>query len=108
MNFFGLLRRCGAAGADCPHGLVGDHENLERLGGKLDQTMTHLGFDDIHGFAGVTLGQRLADANQRDQAGGKCGRGFLGHRVVGLAEELAALGVSDDDLGAANRQQHAG
>ena len=51
----------------------------------------------VVGLAVFALALRLADAEYRAQAGGESGLDLLVHRLVGLAEVGAALGVADDD-----------
>ena len=49
------------------------------------------------GAARLALGQRLADADQRDQPVADGGLGLQADRLVGLAEMLAPLGVAELD-----------
>ena len=48
------------------------------------------------GVAALALLLGLADTQNRQQAGGQRGGDLLGQRLVGLAEQLAALGVTED------------
>ena len=59
-----------------------------------------LAIDDIERPAGFALVERLADADDRPQAGRHRRANLAVHDDVGLGEEAAALGVADDDPGA--------
>ena len=65
---------------------------------------------DQHGFglAAFALCQQLADADDRGEPGFERRLGPLQHRLVGLAEILAALAVADDDVAARPRRSASG
>jgi hypothetical protein len=76
-----LLGRGRAAGADGPHGFVGDDD----LAGAMRQLVDHRGqlaLDHGFGLAGLALGQRLADADDGRDALGQRSLGLLGHQQV--------------------------
>ena len=109
----GVVGGGGPAGADRPDGLVGDHERrdlLVRAAGEPGLDLAeHLRF----GLPRLALVERLAAAHDRRHAV-RLDRGDLAvHHLVGLAEDLAALGVADDhvddvELGEERRRHLAG
>lgn len=94
MNLLGLLRGGDLAGANSPDGLIGN-DNLGPFGG-LGLEGLELLADDLNGFAGLALLERLAAApNDADAVfGGVLGLG--GDELVGLLENGAALRVAED------------
>src|SRR5262245_13741187 len=104
-----LLRLCGCrgpAGADRPHRLVGDDAGGDLLGADVGEGGVDLTGDDGAGRLGLALLERLADAHDRDEAGGQHGAGPPVDGLVGIAEELPALGVTDDHEDAARLAEH--
>ena len=61
-----------------------------------------LAAQNIFGEAGFALFQNFADADDGSQAGFQRGLELQVDGVVGFAEILAALGVADDDVSAAD------
>src|SRR2546425_9354037 len=106
VHFLRLPRGRGAARADRPDRLVGDHAPGDLGGRGAGEGARHLPLDDRGGRVGVPLGERLADADGRRELGGEDGVQAAVHRLVGLAEVLAALGVPDDDVRAPRLAQH--
>jgi len=97
-----------SAGADGPHRLVGDDRAREIGRRETGATGHQLAHDDLHGRVRLALLQRLAHAHDRREPGRERGDQALVHGLVGLAEELAALGVPDDDVRAAGLDEHRG
>ncbi len=98
MDLADLLDGGHAAGADRPHGLVGDHQwtgtRLLEHGQLLAQHVEHL--------PAVTLLQRFPDAEDGHEAV-LAGRLHLLHEVgVGLAEDVPALAVAQEHTVAAD------
>ena len=56
----------------------------------------------------LTLLPRLADAEDRDETGPPCAGDLAANDGVGLAMTLAALGMADDHMAAAEIRQHLG
>ena len=75
--------------------------NLRQASRKLGST----GFDLL---SGLPLFQALAHAEDTAEPSGYCCRQTLSGGFVGLAEVLPALGMSDDDMGAAHSSEHGG
>ena len=99
MDFLSLFRSGNLAGADGPHGFVGDGD-----AGRVPETLRELGGDgvelfedDIVGSAGFTVLEGLTTAGDDVHTSGGALLNLGGDDVVGLAEEGAALGVADDD-----------
>ena len=68
VHFLGLLRRRRAAGADRPNGLVGDDGLRERSHARRFETAVDLALDDRARLPRFALLERLADADDRNQA----------------------------------------
>ena len=102
VDFLGLRGRRRAAGADRPDRLVRDHEAL-RGDRAVDavEAARELRVDDVERAAAVALGEHLADAHDRAEPGRERGARFLADALVRVAEELAALAVTDDRPGRA-------
>ena len=104
----GLLGRRGAAGADRPDRLVGDHD-LGEVGSAstlgevgLELALEHrLGLVRRRAASSVSPTQRIGSSPAASAAGD-----LARQRLVGLAEELAALGVAEDDRLDAELDQH--
>ena len=93
VRVLGHLRRRAQAGADRPDGLVRDDEALVlREGGDLAA-------EHVLRLVGLALFERLADARDDAEPCGKRGLGATRDALVGLAEELAPLGVADERAG---------
>src|SRR6266850_2598489 len=101
-----LSGRGGAAGADRPHRLVGDDAGGELLGADVGEGRVDLPGNDGAGRLRLTLLERLADADDRNESGGQHGVDTPIDGLVRLAEELPALGVADDDERAPRLAQH--
>src|SRR4029453_720631 len=76
--------------------------------GEAGQGAADLALDDLGGAAGLALLQDLADADDRLHAGPEHGPGLAVDQLVVLARVLAALGVADGHVLAAQLGQHRG
>ena len=97
-----LRRRRGAPRADGPHRLVGDQAAREVGVGDVRDGGVELGLDAPERLARVALGERLADADDGREPGAQRRARLEVHGGVELAEELAPLGVAEDDVLAAD------
>jgi len=95
VRLLGLLGGSGLASADGPDGLVSDND----LGPVLDVLAdgSELSGVDLVGLVGLSLVELLADAGHHVEAVLEGELGLQGNDVVGLAEDVAALGVAEDD-----------
>ena len=57
----------------------------------------HLGEDDLLGLAGLAVAQQLANAGDDVQADGQGLGHFLTDELISLAENMATLGVTQDN-----------
>ena len=103
-----ISRGRGFAGANGPDRFVGDHHVRGLLGGNLVEGAQALAAQHVVGESGFALFEHFADADDGDESRFERGLEFEIDGVVGLAEILAAFGVSDDDVGDADGDQHAG
>ena len=108
MDLLSLVGGRGLAGADRPNGLIGDNELVAVGGGNVLKTDVHLALDDFIELSGFALFERFADADDSCKTGGDDGARTLIDGLVGLAEVLTALGVSDDDVLSAGIEKHSG
>src|SRR2546426_8656656 len=106
MGFGGNFRCRGAAGAYGPHGLVRNQNTGELLRGQRAGAAGELAAEDCFGQAGVALFLGFSQANDGGETAGKSHQGLLGDVVIALAKNLAALGVADDDVAAADLGKH--
>jgi hypothetical protein len=95
VGLLGLLRAGGLAGADGPHGLVGNNNlapfwNLFTDGRKLTGI-------DLVGFTWFTLIKFLTDASHNGEASIDGKLGLLCDNLVGLSKDMASLGVTEDN-----------
>ena len=63
----------------------------------LESAASDLAAEDAVGLVPLALVLALADAEDRQQSGGERHRHLPRQRLVGLAEELAPLGVTEHD-----------
>ncbi len=98
----GHLGRGGFAGADGPDGLIGNDDGRGHFGGDAGERSGDLGLENLFGFAGFALGEDFADADDGNQAVLERGVELLVDDFVGLGEVLAALGVADERMRAAD------
>ncbi len=104
VDLLGLLGGRDLAGADRPDRLVGDHHLLGFVGRRrASRIASSLAADHFHRAARFALGERLADARDRQQTRRERGLRLLRDALVGLAEVLAALRVAEDHVGDAQR-----
>ena len=90
-----LLRRGGAPGADGPHRLVGEHDAAPVV--DVGDEGVELAREDLVGAPADTVRLELADARQDVHARGEARLRLGADELVGLAEDVAALGVPEDD-----------
>ena len=95
-----VVRGRVAAGADRPDRLVGDDAAAPSTAGDPRERRGDLAGDLASVRAGLALVERLADADDRRHLLRQHGPHLLVHDLVGLAEQLAALGVPDDHVAA--------
>src|SRR5215475_12953847 len=108
MRVSGHLRCRGFSCADGPHGLVRNH--------KLRSFLTRNGMERAHaltphnilGESRFTFFQHFADTNNGREALLQSCLEFQIDCVIGFSEILSALGVADDHMCAANRNQRSG
>ena len=82
------------AGTDGPDGLVGDHDGAPVLNGLLDGI--ELSLQNIVRLTSFTLLNSLTNAKDGLEAGSLRLGDLLGDDIIGLAEELSALGVANE------------
>lgn len=99
-----LLRGRGAAGADRPDRLVGDHRVLG--GGALRDADGELRADDVERAALLALLHGLADADDAAETRAAGTQSLGVDAVVGLVMVGAPLGMADDDVGCAEIGEH--
>ena len=104
----GLLGGSGLAGADGPHRLIGDHALPQLLRGHAGQGGLDLQRDQLHGDAQLPLLQRLTHADDGVQTRLQRREHLAVDGEIRLAEILAALRVTDDDVLYAQVLQHIG
>ena len=101
-----LLRRRAAARADRPDRLVGHDDLGQPLDRDLLEPLLDLVAQLALGVAALALLLGLADAQDRRQAGLERRRHLERQRAVGLAEQLAPLGVPEHDAVDVDLGQH--
>ena len=95
-----------SAGSDRPDRFVGD-DQARHLGRRQTREGSgHLPTAGSRGVPGLALLERLADADDRRHGRGEDGGRLLAHVLVGLAEDLAPLGVAHDDVGHGHLGEH--
>ena len=107
VRLLGDLRRRGAAGADRPDRLVGDHELAAARGRHPGEAARELALEPRR-RSGPPRAAR-ATRRRRRSAGSRASSSrarLARHVVVGLAEQRAALAVADDRVAAAGRREH--
>jgi hypothetical protein len=102
----GELGRRRFAGADRPHRLVRDDQPGSFLGRDFVEGAVALAAENIFGEAGFAFLQNFADADDWCQSGFEHGFQAKVDGVIGFGEILAALGMADDGMSAADGQQH--
>ena len=106
-RLLGLLGRRHPPGADRPDRLVRDHDLAELLGRRRLARSSWTWWRSLRSVSprlALLLG--LAHAQDRHQAGRERRRDLQRERPVGLAEQLAALGVAEDHAVDAELDQH--
>src|SRR5580704_250700 len=98
--------RWGPPGADRPDRLVGNDET--RGVGALRHGAGELAEDNRLLPSGLTLGARLADAEDRDKPGPPRAADLGADFGIALAVPVAALGMAENDVCAAGILQHLG
>ena len=100
VGFGGQLRSGGLSGSDGPDGFVGYDQLFGLLGGDFVEGAGALAAEDVFGEIGFALFEDFSDADDGGEAGFEGGFQAEVYGVVGFAEVLAALGVSDEGVGA--------
>ena len=108
MDFLSLVGSGGLAGADSPYWFVGYDYFLELLGGEVEETILNLTAYHFELFAGLTLIEYLAAADDGADFVLEQLVDLAGHDGVGLAIVGAALAVSHDAVVDAHRAKHRG
>ena len=108
MDFLGLGGPSGAAGADGPHRLVGEVHAVQVVRGDARKRALELSSHGIEGLALIPLLQRLAHTEQHPQAPIEGHSDLASEQIVGFAESVPSLGVSNQRHGAATVDQHGG
>ena len=108
MGFGGDLGVGGAAGSNGPNRLVRYDYTGELIGGQRREAAVKLCFQNRFGLSRFPLFQPFPNANNRRKPVLERGGRAFKHRLVGLAEVLAPLAVTDDDVAAADRANHGG
>ena len=95
----GVIGGGGEAGADGPDGLVGDGDLAHLIGGDAGEpeAVAELADVDRVGLTGLALFHLLADAEVDLEAGFERGEDLLVAEHVGLTDDVAAFGVTDED-----------
>ena len=113
MHLLGLLNGCDLAGTNGPNGLVGDDDRAEishrpkqrrRIEGSLPVGRVNLlgnslqlALDNILGLAALALLEGLSNARNDTETSTNSGAHLVRDELVGVAEEGAALRVTEDD-----------
>ncbi len=107
MRSLGHRRRGRLAGADRPDRLVGDHDTGGLRPRALRPGRGRAGPERRTSVAPASRSaSRLPDAEDRVETDRQRRRHLLGQRLVRLAEELAPLGVAEEDAGRAGVGEH--
>ena len=97
------------AGADRPHGFVGDDR---RDAGECPfcrgQRTVELAGQNVEGLAGVALSFGFADTYDGDEVCAERGGYFGLDHAVGLAQTVAAFGMTQNNVGGPGVGQHSG
>src|SRR5208282_3123467 len=104
----GHLRSCSLSGADGPDRLVGDYQADGFLGRNFVKGAETLAPQHVVREAGFAFFEDFSHADNGDESSFDGGLELEVDGVIGLAEVLAAFGVSDDDVGDADGEQHGG
>ena len=105
-DFLRLIESSCLARADGPDWLIGNDQLRDFLRLEAGQGFQHLESHIVEIGAALADLQRLTAANNRRNAGCKSGMGTLVYALVGLAEIVAALAVTQDAVVNANLGQH--
>src|ERR1700761_3491476 len=95
----GNLWRGGLAGADGPDWLIGYRHRFCVFRDDPYEGERNLFAQDFVGVSCFAVGQNFANADDGDEFVLERGGELLVDGLVGFVEVLAALGVSDDDVG---------
>ena len=105
----GLLRHfrgSGLARSDRPDRLVGNRDVRHVGGGEVGETALELDGENVVRLAAFALGEGLSDADDRLEFIFQSGFDALVDGLVGFAEVLSALAVTDNDVFHADFLQH--
>src|SRR5215472_3045145 len=97
MSLSGNLRRRGASCANRPNWLVGKQDVGKLLRRERARAAGKLPRENFLCKAGITLLLRFSQAHNGSQAARERHEALLCNVLIGLPEQLAAFGVSDDD-----------
>ena len=106
MHLLGLLGSGHSAGPDRPDRLVRDDNPADGRGVEAGERPLDLRGHDRLGAARLPLLERLANAHDRHEAGGEGRLGLGVDDEVGLAGEHPPLRVTEDDVAAADVDEH--
>src|SRR5690554_6529181 len=105
-HFLSLLRRGGTTRANRPYWLIRDHHLEALFGCKPRHGIVYLLQYYILSASGIPLCERLANAQNRRNAGTERGNQTLINIRVSLMVKLAPLGVPDQHIGNAELLEH--
>src|SRR6267378_4627017 len=108
VSFGGNFRGRGTARANGPDWLVRNQNTGELVGGQRTRATGELPAENFLRQASVAVFLRFTQTNDGSQAGIERDQRLLGDVIVRFTEELAALGVADDDVAAAGLGEHRG
>src|SRR5438445_13883431 len=106
MSFSSNFRGRGAARPDGPNGLVCNQNTGELVRGQRARAAGELAGENLFSKASVTVLLGFSQANDGSEAGVQGYQWVFGDVVIGFTKKLAALGVADDDAGAACSGEH--
>ena len=107
VRFLSLLGcRVVSGGADCPDRFVRDAQAGQGIRRQAGQSLAELPIEHRFGLVGVTLVQSFADAEDHVEAGGQGNPHLLVDEGIGFAQHVPALAVSEDNVLAADIEEH--
>ena len=107
MHFLRLLGGGNLAGADGPHGLVGDDHARREVLAHAFEAGFELGLHNLEGLLALALGKGFANTEDRLELALEGGEHLLVDEGVGLLEIRAALAVAENDVVGEDRTKHA-
>src|SRR6476646_10878416 len=106
VHFLRLLRRRCTSSTDGPNRLVGNDDTVEVGGCQPIESAAKLAVNNAFGDPLFTLFQSFADAKNNVEMGGEGCTSFFVHHRIGLAIELAPLGMSNYHVSRPNVAKH--